>query len=571
MFLEELLQRKIISQKDKERLEQKIRLSGKREEEVILEEGILPESELFSLKSLKLGIPLAKVNLEKIDPEILNIIPEETANFYKFVPLSKIGNQIEVGMVYPEDVGAKEALNFLALSKNFRFNITLITPSDFQKIIRLYHKKKEEIGKTIKKLEEELKIEIPTKPSTPEEIIKVAEEAPVSKAVAAILRYALEGGASDIHIEPGTEQTRVRYRVLGKLYSSIFLPIKVHPAIVSRIKILSHLRIDETRIPQDGRFSIDFEGRRIDFRVSTFPTAFGEKIAIRILDPKMGLKKLDELGLSQENYETMQRAISQPFGMILITGPTGSGKTTTLYAILQILNKESVNIVTLEDPIEYLIPGINQSQINPQIGYTFASGLRQILRQDPDVIMIGEIRDRETAELAIHAALTGHLVLSTLHTNNVVGTIPRLIDLGIQPFLIPPSLNLIVAQRLVRVLCPKCKKAKKPTLGIKELILKELEEMPPEAAKKYRPPSDFKIYEPVGCPECGGKGFVGRIGIFEVLEITDDWAEIILKEPSESKILEKAKKQGMITMRQDGMLKVLNGLTTIEEVLKETG
>jgi type II secretory ATPase GspE/PulE/Tfp pilus assembly ATPase PilB-like protein len=279
---------------------------------------------------------------------------------------------------------------------------------------------------------------------------------------------------------------------------------------------------------------------------------------------------MEELGLSGRNYEVLQKATQKPFGMILATGPTGSGKTTTLYAILQKLNQEGLNIVTLEDPVEYTIEGVNQSQIKPEIGYTFANGLREILRQDPDIIMVGEIRDRETAELAVHAALTGHLVLSTLHTNNAVGVIPRLIDLGISPFLIPYALSVALAQRLVRRLCDKCKEEVKPTKEIKDLILEEVEKLPEEIKKELKIPQNFKIYEAVGCDECHKTGFSGRIGIFEVLEMTKSLEGIILKEPSESKISEEAKKQGMITMRQDGILKVLKGETTIEEVLRET-
>jgi type IV pilus assembly protein PilB len=567
MIIEELVKKGILTEEKEKKLKREMEELGKREEEVILENKILSEDELFSLKSEILKIPLKKFDPKEISPEILKEIPEETADFYKLFPISKKGKTLEVGMVYPEDLDAREAINFLARQKNLEIKISLITLSNFKRAIAEYRAKREEIERALEELEREMKVE--RRPAI-SEIERIAEEAPITKAVASILRYGVEGESSDIHIEPLKEKTRVRYRFLGRLYTSLFLSSKVHPAVVSRIKILSGLRIDETRIPQDGRFSIEFWGRKIDFRVSTFPTAMGEKVAIRILDPKVGLKKFEELGLSGRSFEVLKKAIKKPYGMILVTGPTGSGKTTTLYAILQKLNQEEANIVTLEDPVEYLIEGINQSQIRPEIGYTFATGLRHVLRQDPDIIMVGEIRDKETAELAIHAALTGHLVLSTLHTNNAIGVIPRLIDLGISPFLIPYSLSVAIAQRLVRRLCEKCKREVSPKKEFKDLILAEIEKLPEEEKKKLKIQKEFKIFEPVGCDECHKTGFSGRVGIFEVLEMTRNLEEIILKEPSEAKIFEEAKRQRMLTLRQDGILKVLKGITTIEEVLRET-
>jgi type IV pilus assembly protein PilB len=567
MIIEELVKKGILTKEKEKDLRKEMESLGKREEEVILDNKILNEDELFALKSEILKIPLKKFDPKEISPETLKEIPEETADFYKLFPISKRGKTLEVGMVYPEDLDAREAINFLARQKNLEIKISLITLSNFKRAIAEYRAKREEIEKALEELEREMRVE--RRPAI-SEIERIAEEAPITKAVASILRYGVEGESSDIHIEPLKERTRVRYRFLGRLYTSLFLSSKVHPAIVSRIKILSGLRIDETRIPQDGRFSIEFWGRKIDFRVSTFPTAMGEKVAIRILDPKVGLKKFEELGLSGRSFEVLKKAIKKPYGMILVTGPTGSGKTTTLYAILQKLNQEEVNIVTLEDPVEYLIEGINQSQIRPEIGYTFATGLRHVLRQDPDIIMVGEIRDRETAELAIHAALTGHLVLSTLHTNNAIGVIPRLIDLGISPFLIPYSLSVALAQRLVRRLCEKCKREVIPKKEVKDLILAEIEKLPEEEKKKLKIQKEFKIFEPVGCDECHRTGFSGRVGIFEVLEMTRNLEEIILKEPSEAKIFEEARRQGMLTLRQDGILKVLQGITTIEEVLRET-
>jgi len=337
---------------------------------------------------------------------------------------------------------------------------------------------------------------------------------------------------------------------------------------VARIKILSNLKIDETRIPQDGRFTTKFEEREVDFRISTFPTTLGEKVAIRILDPTQRKTDFESLGITGRNLDVINRALNKSYGMILSTGPTGSGKTTTLYAIMGLLNKEEVNVMTLEDPVEYYMEGVNQSQVNPDIGYTFATGLRHMVRQDPDILMVGEIRDEETASLAIHSALTGHIVLSTLHTSNAIGVIPRLIDMGVRSFLIPPTLSIAIGQRLLRMLCPYCKKKVKPKPEIKKLIMQELETFPSIIKKDIKFSATSFIYEPVGCKRCGNTGYAGRIGIFEILEMTDELSDLVLKEPSEARIQEEAGRQGMITMKQDGIMKVIDGITSFEEVMK---
>jgi type IV pilus assembly protein PilB len=348
--------------------------------------------------------------------------------------------------------------------------------------------------------------------------------------------------------------------------------MRVHLAIIARIKILSSLKIDETRLPQDGRFSIKLDDKDIDFRVSTFPTTLGEKVALRVLDSSEGLKSFADLGLDGRNLKVIQAAVKKPYGLILSTGPTGSGKTTTLYTILHTLNQEGVNIITLEDPVEYFIAGVNQSQTKPEIGYDFATGLRHILRQDPNVIMVGEIRDKETASLATNAALTGHIVLSTLHTNDAIGVIPRMIDLGVEPFLIPPTLSIAIAQRLVRKMCPFCKEKIKPAKEVRDSIFKELNNLPLIIKKdlpfKITSSQDIFIFEAKGCKRCNFKGYSGRIALFEVLVMTKQLAEIVLEEPSEAKIFEEAKSQGMTTMKQDGILKVLSGVTSMAEVLR---
>jgi len=494
------------------------------------------------------------------------LIPEETVKYYQMVPLSKTRNFLEIGMVYPEDLKAQEALKFLARQGKFNYQVFLITPTTFNELLKQYRTLKMELGRALEELKVELREE--RVPRTVAEFERLAEEAPITKIVAVMLRQAVDGRASDIHIEPGREKMRVRFRLLGQLHSSIFLPLRIHPAVIARVKILSNLKIDETRIPQDGRFSAKIDERDIDFRVSTFPTALGEKVAIRVLDPTVGMKKFEELGLERRNFEVVKKAIKRPYGLILATGPTGCGKTTTLYALLQVLNKEGVNIVTLEDPVEYFIEGLNQSQVRPEINYGFARGLRQIVRQDPDIIMVGEIRDEETASLVTHAALTGHIVLSTLHTTDALGGIPRLIDLGIKPYLIPPALSCIIAQRLVRRLCQSCKKETKPKKETRNLILKEIENLPAQIKKEVKIPTPLTIFEPAGCKKCNQKGFSGRIALFEILEMTGQLSEIILKAPTIENLQQEAKRQGMIIMFQDGILKVLNGTTTIEEVLR---
>ncbi|MCD6429268.1 type II/IV secretion system protein [bacterium] len=571
-IIQELLKKNLIDKKTAASLQEEVELYNRKAEELVLEKKLVPEEVLFEIKSKTLGVPLKKISPRQVSSEILELIPKDSAEYYKMIPLKKKNHTLEVGMVYPEDIKAQEALKFLARQQNFNYSIYLITLSNFKKLFKKYQTLKREVKSALRDLEAQLQTK---KPSTvegpPETQIRVQErtaEAPISKMVAVILRHAVEGKASDVHIEPLKDKTRVRFRLDGILHSSLFLPKKIHPAIVARIKIISNLRIDETRMPQDGRFTVTIDDQNIDFRVSTFPTMTGEKVVMRVLNPLERLETFESLGLEGNALATIKEAAQQPYGMILATGPTGCGKTTTLYVTLEFLNKEGVNIVTLEDPIEFYIEGVNQSQIKPEIGYTFANGLRHILRQDPDIIMVGEIRDSETAELATHAALTGHIVLSTLHTNNAIGVIPRLIDLGVKPFLLPSTINVAIAQRLLRRVCPHCKKKVRPEGEVKEFILEQIAELPPKERRKV--PKDLWIWKGEGCVECGGTGYSGRIAIFEVLKMTRELERIILTGPTEEKIAEEAKRQGMLTMRQDGVLKALKGLTTIEEVIRVT-
>ena len=570
-LIKTLIEKKIIKKDKALSIENQAKEKKGTVEEIILKENILSEKVLFTLKSKLLKIPVKEIVTSKISSKVLELIPKESAEYYNMVPLKKTKGGFEVGMVYPENNQAQEALKFLARQNKLSYKYFLITLSDFRKCIDKYGAPQREMEKALEILETQIKEE-EEEPILGEKIKfkRLTEDAPIIKMVSVILKQAVEGKASDIHIEPMRENLRVRYRLDGILYSTLFLPLQVHPSIVARIKILSGLKIDETRVSQDGRFSSEIKGENIDFRVSTFPTTLGEKVVLRVLDPEKGIKSLQKIGLEKENLIKIENALGRTFGMILLTGPTGSGKTTTLYSLLKILNKEEVNIVTLEDPVEYFMSGINQSQVKPEIGYTFAKGLRQILRQDPDIIMVGEIRDEETAELAIHAALTGHLVFSTLHTNNASDVIPRLIDMGIKPFLVPPSLAIALSQRLVRKLCPFCKKKVKASTEDKKFILDTIKKMPVSMQKKVKIPSPLYIFESNGCEKCNNKGYSDRIGIFEIIEMTDNLSDIILKSPDKVKILEEARNQEMISMEEDGVLKVLQGITTVKEIMRVT-
>jgi len=568
LFLQELIKQGLLTDRAAEKLAAEVVLVKRNIDDLIYERRLVDEEKLLNIKSKILGVPYKKIKPEEIEDDVLNLIPEETARNYRVVPISRSGSLLIVGMVNPDDSKAQEAIKFIAKQIKTNLGVYLASWSLWEAILRRYSPYSGEIEAAVKSLNfglgksggNQRVVEL-------EKGVSSSEEAPIIKIVASTLKEAVWQKASDIHVEPQRNRLRIRIRIDGQLQEAASMPLELHQPIVSRIKVLSNLKIDENRIPQDGRFRTVILGRDIDFRVATFPTPVGEKAAIRVLDPSVGLKGLEELGLVGRNLETVKKAAQKPYGMILITGPTGSGKTTTLYAIMQILNNDESNIVSLEDPVEYFIDGLNQSQVKPEIGYDFASGLRQILRQDPDVIMIGEIRDNETAGLGIHAALTGHIVLSTLHTNNAIGVIPRLVDMKIEPFLLPSSLNLMMAQRLVSKLCQQCKKAEKPPIEIQEIIKKELEKMPKMSDRQA---ADYQIYHSFGCQACKGKGVSGRIALFEILEMTPQMREIVGSGAMGTKIFEESKRQGMITLRQDGILKALDGLISIEDVLRET-
>ncbi|MFC1756928.1 GspE/PulE family protein [Patescibacteria group bacterium] len=532
-------------------------------EEVLIKNGI-PEEVVVDAKGGAFGLPIKKITSETQVPfEILKQIPEESVKHYQFIPVDLKDGVVHIGIVNPDNMEAREALQFLSSKLNLPFKIFVVSLSDFKSVLKDYESLGGETVKILDELESVIsEAPIPEKSKTKQ---RIKEDAPVTKMVAVMLRHAIEGRASDIHIEPTYENLKVRFRVDGVLHTSLTLPIKVHEAVVARIKILTNMKLDEKRKPQDGRFEAVVQGKQIDFRVSTFPVFFGEKVVIRILDPSKGIHKLEDLGIMGRNLDLIKESLTKPYGLILLTGPTGSGKTTTLYSMLNMLDREKANVVSLEDPVEYNLAGISQSQVRPEIGYDFASGLRSILRQDPDIIMVGEIRDKETANLAIQAALTGHLVFSTLHTNSSVGVIPRLIDMGVDPFLLPSTLILAIAQRLTRTLCEESRKELLVDGTVQKILERELEHMLPQLKKKIKIPK--KIYQSFPSSECS-RGTRGRIGVFEVLKMTPELEQIILTNPTESGIIKEARNQGMSTMREDGVLKVVEGKIGLEE-LKE--
>ncbi len=518
-----------------------------------------------------LEIPAAVIEEgQKIPIEVLKYIPKSSAAYYQFVPLQIKDGVLEVGMLDPNNIEARDALQFIASKINLPFKIFAISQNDFDTVIKGYEGLASEVTKALSDLDLAIQAEETERGDTARravraEDVKIVEDAPVTKIVAVILQHASSGAASDIHVEPTPDNVRVRFRVDGVLYSSLYLPKTVHEAVVARIKILTNMKLDERRKPQDGRFSARVEGRKIDFRVSTLPTYYGEKVVIRILDPDRQLISLEGLGLNKDNLEILRRNIKRPYGLILVTGPTGSGKTTTLYSILNEVDKEQNNVVSLEDPIEYSIPGVSQSQVQPEIQYTFANGLRSILRQDPDIIMVGEIRDGETAKLAIQAALTGHLVFSTLHTNNTAGVIPRLIDMGIDPYLIAATLVLAVAQRLTPVLCEESKEALPLEGSWAVMVEKYLANVIPEMRKRIELPKEvYRAKSSATCPT----GTRGRTAVFELLEMDHELETILLETPTEEAIDQLARKKGFLTMKEDALLKAFAGQIPFEEVSK---
>ncbi|MBZ9578284.1 Flp pilus assembly complex ATPase component TadA [Patescibacteria group bacterium] len=559
----------------KEKFEKALKKAEKTEQkvgDVLISEGLITQEELIKLEAYILGVPFVNLEKEIISPEVLKLIPEPIARSHNIVAFRKKGKTLEVAMLDPEDL---RMIEFIKKTANLKILPRLTTPGSIKNVLRQYQKTLEaEFGEIIRKEAGEI---IPIKEEEiveeKEELKKVAKELPVIRIVDTLLKHAILQRASDIHIEPTEKEVMIRYRIDGILHDAMVLPKQASSGIVARIKVLSDLKLDEHRLPQDGRFKIETEEYRYSLRVSILPVFGGEKIVMRLLPEEAKVLTLEGLGLRGEALEKILINLRKPAGKILITGPTGCGKTTSLYAMLEILNTPAVNISTIEDPIEYRIPRINQTQVNPKIGLTFASGLRTLVRQDPDIIMVGEIRDNETAGLAINAALTGHLVLSTLHTTNAAGAVPRLIDMKAEPFLISSTLNCILAQRLVRKFCKEKEKYNLSESEIKNLerycnlnrILQILKEE--KIVKKNQTFKDIEFFRPKSSKECP-EGYKGRIGIFEILPITETIKELIVKRATSDQIQAQAQKEGMRTMIEDGFVKAAQGITSIEEILR---
>ena len=555
---------KILAESKKSKLSPDELLKGKK---IVSEDDIaLVEGELYSLQ-------VADLYGLTTDKKILNIIPKDVAGNYSVLAFAKDKNILKVVMLNPGDFRAREAVNFVARQKGLKVEYFVAPKSAFNKILAQYSGLDVEVEAAVDSAESRFApVSKGSKGISELGAEEISKSAPIAKLVASILRYAVDNQVSDIHIEPFANKSRVRYRVDGVLRETAMLPGHLHSAIISRIKVMSNLKLDETRIPQGGRIRVMISKRKIDLRVSVMPLLDSEKAVMRILDPTRRIFTLDDLGFWGSGLNIIKENSSKPHGMILSTGPTGSGKTTTLYALLKILNQTTVNIVSLEDPIEYVLKGVNQSQVRPDIGYSFASGLRSIVRQDPDIIMVGEIRDNETAELAIHAALTGHIVLSTLHANDAFGAIPRLIDMKVAPFLLASSINTVIAQRLVRKICPYCRE---------QIILSENLEKDVENAlgnskieafdlEKYRDSQTghLKFYRGKGCSRCNQEGYKGRLAIFEALTITDEMKDVIVTGSKEAEVDKELERQQMIKIVKDGYIKALKGETTMEEVLR---
>lgn len=532
-------------------------------EDLLVRKHLASDADIAKARATSLGIPYVTLAGQAVSPNVVNYIPEPVARRYTLVPFGfdEKTQELSVAMVDPLDF---QVIEFLEKKSGKKIKPLMALKEDIASALETMYT--QNLGADVS---EALKETTPEQVKTYEagQLGQVIREAPIAQIVSAILEQAMHLRASDVHIEPQLGDTRVRYRVDGILEEKLSLPRGLHDAVISRIKILSDMKIDEKRVPQDGRFNFKMGGQEVDLRVSTLPTVHGEKVVMRLLKKSGGIPTMQELGLRGLALKNLEESILRPHGIILVTGPTGSGKTTTLYSVLAKLNNAKVNIMTLEDPVEYQISGVNQVQINPQAGLTFATGLRSFLRQDPNIVLVGEIRDSETTELAIQAALTGHLVFSTLHTNNAAGAVPRLLDLGAEPFLVTSALNAVVGQRITRKVCPTCREEYTPEAAVIEDIKHILGDLLP--ADK-----PIKLYKGSGsdagqpCQMCNATGYIGRIGMFEVFPVSDEMSKLILNRSTMQAIEELAKKEGMITMKQDGYLKALEGITTLEEVLR---
>ncbi|MCX6784431.1 MAG: GspE/PulE family protein [Candidatus Komeilibacteria bacterium] len=562
-----LLERSLITSERFQRLVDLLRSDPQQLANELNTDPTIPAEELARVKATVFQMDYFNLEGKELDSMVVKILPQDLAKTYAMLIVGKDKDELQVALVDPANFKAMEAIEFLARKKNYRVKYLVISQASWERGYKAYGDLKEEVGQAVGQAQEKFapKEVAAGEAQSLEEIVK---SAPVAKIVSVIFRHAIEGGASDIHIEPQGQVSRIRYRVDGILHTSLTLPIYLHAALVSRIKVIANLKIDETRVPQDGRIRISIAGRDVDLRVSTLPLLGQEKVVMRILESQKQPPTFADLGFMGQQLELMNRNLTKQTGMFLVTGPTGSGKSTTLFSALGVLNKEHVNISTLEDPIEYFVAGVNQSQINPEVGFTFASGLRSLLRQDPNILMVGEIRDSETTELAIHAALTGHVVLSTLHTNDAIGTIPRFIDMGGKPFLLAATLNIVVAQRLVRKICPKCKEIELIPEDIQNQVQTVINQIPPAGIYPETPiGKKLVFYHGAGCASCGGTGYKGRLVVSEVINVSAAMREIIAKGFPTDAVKKELLEQKFMTMTQDGWLKVLLGLTTAEEIL----
>lgn len=563
-----LVEQNLISQDKVKGLKIEAVKLGRPVEDLIAERKLVEVEDLAKAKAQVLGISYIDLADMEIPAEVLNLIPQNTASRYILIPFEKTDSALRVAMYDPLDL---QIIGFLERRVGAKIEPHLATAEAIQGRIETQYRKTlgeevtaalEEVGGEALKIEEAKDIE--REPGT-------IRKSPVAEIVSSIFAYAARNRASDIHIEPTEDKTRVRFRIDGVLQERLTLPLEIHSSVISRIKVLSNLKIDEKRVPQDGRMKIEVGGREIDLRIATMPTAIGEKVAIRLLEETATIPTLAELGVRGVSLKRVENAMRRPNGIVLVTGPTGSGKTLTLASILSKINSPRVNIVTIEDPVEVQIPGVNQTQINPAAGLTFVNGLRSFLRQDPNIIMVGEVRDNETAELAVHAALTGHLVFSTLHTNSSAGALPRLIDMQIEPFLLTSTVAAVVAQRLVRKVCPDCKAEYEAPPKIAQQIedtLGSIFGQAPKTEKKGKLMLFKSGSKDAKCKTCGGSGYSGRTGIFEVLVMSDVIGRLVLERRPTGEIEKQAIKEGMITLVQDGFIKVLEGVTTVEEVLR---
>jgi len=543
-------------------------------EDFLVGKKAVTEQELLALKTQALAVPIVDLTAIQIPQDVLNLVPEPIAHRHQVISFAKTNSELSLAMTDPDDIQTRE---FIAKKTGLQIKTFLIGRTSLDFGLSKYHSSLEkEIKHLFTPSAKPLTVKAVGESALDDGLKKMAGEVPIIRVVDTLLEYAVFEKASDIHIEPQENAVTVRYRIDGVLHDVMTLPKIIQAAIVARIKVLSNLKIDEHRLPQDGRFKIEKDGYKFSLRVSTIPIFDGEKVVIRLLDESARAQTLEELGFEKGSLETISRSMQKPHGMLLVTGPTGSGKSTTLYTILSMLNTKSVNISTIEDPVEYRIVGANQMQVNPKIGLTFDVGLRALLRQDPNIIMIGEIRDRETAEEAVHAAMTGHLVFSTLHTNSSSAALPRLLDIGVEPYLIASTVNAVLAQRLVRVICKDCQQPFTLDDAAIASLAKEfhMEKLLPTLVRVGAAPantksiSELKFYKGQGCDKCSSTGYRGRLGIHEILEVTPAVAQMIMEHKSAADIQDQGEKEGMVLMWEDGFIKALKGITTIDEIVR---